>query len=128
MVTLNTCGKEGCNPVEQMRGEMRPEDHHSQFNLYDAAKKFTEEHGVALPLKAFYDDVYEVEDMGPENSSDIRISCSKCGKSIGWGRSDIEEFKKHAPGDTRRHVVTRDGNKDNVRSIWNRIVKDYSSV
>jgi hypothetical protein len=120
---IEKCGREGCNPVLQTRGEMKPEDHHMQFNRYEAAGEFMAEHGVALPLKEFREDAFEVENLGAEHNSDIRISCSKCGQAIGWARRDIEEFHRHGDADYRRRIVTRDGNMDNVRNRWNEMVK-----
>jgi hypothetical protein len=115
---LNTC-KCGGEPVEQTRGEMRPEDHHMQYARHAAAVKFMEEHGVLLPISDFHADANDVQDLGPDNASDVRIACPKCGSATGWDRRDIEEFKNHAPGDNRRHVVVRDGNLQSIRDGWN---------
>lgn len=124
---LSKCGKEGCNPVEQTRGQMKPEDHHMQFNRFLAAEKFAqavEEHGIFLETKNFRRDAHEVEDAGSQNDSDFRISCSKCGKATGWDRRDIEESRRHGDGDHRRHVVVRDGNIDAIRQRWNDLNTD----
>ena len=122
-LTLNRCAREGCNPVEQSRGQMKPEDHHRQFARQVAAEQFVQDHGVGLPIEEFRQDAFEVEDQGPEHNSDIRISCSKCGKATGWDRRDREEFKRHGDGDYRRHVVVRDGNVETLRERWNDMVK-----
>lgn len=122
-LTLKKCSKEGCNPVEQTRGNMKPEDHHQQFKRHDAAVAFMEEHGVSMPVQKFHADAHDVEDMGSEHASDIRISCSKCGKATGWDRKDTEEFKRHADADHRRVTIAVDGNKDAVRARWNEMVK-----
>jgi len=120
---LSKCGKEGCNPVEQTRGAMKPEDHHMQHARHAAAKELRDTHGIGLPVEDFRKDAHEVEVPAAEHASDFRISCSKCGKATGWDRRDTEEFKNHGPGDNRRHCVTRDGNMDAVRARWNEMVK-----
>ena len=122
-VTLNKCGRDGCNPVEQTRGAMKPEDHHMQHARYAAAAKFVEDHGVAVSLKVFHEDAFNIEDLGPDSAADVRISCSTCGKATGWDRRDIEDFRRHADGDYRRYTVTRDGNVDAVRTRWNEMAK-----
>jgi hypothetical protein len=121
-IALSKC-KCGGEPVEQTRGQMKPEDHHMQFARHGAAKQLMEDHGVGLPLKTFHEDAFDVEDLGPEHASDFRISCPDCGKATGWDRRDIEKFENRAPGDTRRVMVTRDGNMDAVRERWNDLVK-----
>jgi hypothetical protein len=118
-VSLKKCDREGCNPVLQVRGKMEPKDHHMQFNRVNAAEEFQREHGVGLPIADFHADAHDVEDAGPEHASDMRVSCSKCGKATGWDRVDIEKFENRAPGHTVRVVVERDGNKENIVNRWN---------
>ena len=107
-VTLNKCSKDGGEPVEQTRNQMKPEDHHVEYKRHladpDSAYIKKDSHHVSL------------ED---EHALDVRISCPKCGNSTGWDRRDIERFENKAPGDTRRVSVTRDGNLDNIRKRWN---------
>lgn len=66
MAELKTCGKDGCNPVEQVRGEMgpgdyfgQPEDYHTQVEMHDDIR------------------------------NDFRICCKKCGKATGWNHKDL---------------------------------------
>lgn len=63
---LKTCGKDGCNPVEQVRGAMGPgdyfgqsEDYHTQVEMHDGIR------------------------------DDFRICCMKCGKATGWNQKDL---------------------------------------
>jgi hypothetical protein len=121
-VDIKKCGKDGCNPVEQIRGQMKPEDHHRQFARYVAADEFQQKHGVLVPVEPFRQDAHEVEDLGGEHARDVRISCSRCGKATGWDRADTEEFRRHADGDYRRHMVTMNGNVKAVHERWAKMV------
>ena|ERR1700746_1343461 len=126
MIELKKCAKDGCNPVEQTRGQMKPEDHHMQFNRYKAVKAFHDEietHGVLMKVGDFKKDAYDVEDLGPANNHDVRISCSKCGISTGWDRRDTERFELRAPAEWVRVCVERDANMNNVRQRWNDMVR-----
>ena len=125
MSDLSTCKRDGCDPIQQSRGQMKPEDHHMQFLRYVAGKKFSEDHGVLLALNEWKEDVYGVEDLGPENANDVRVSCAKCGKATGWMRRDIEESRRHGDGDYRRYVTVRDGNLEKVRERWNGMVNAH---
>lgn len=127
MIELKKCDKVGCNPVEQTRGEMKPQDHHMQHNRYEAVAAFAsdiENHGIFMSVPNFKRDAYEVEDLGLENAYDFRISCSKCGKATGWDRRDKEVFVNVGLAENRRQVVAggRDGNMDTVRTRWNEMV------
>ena len=122
---IKHCGKEGCNPVEQTRCEMKPEDHHLQWNRLKAMEEFAKDfpnHGISIDLSTYRKDVYEIE-LEDEHRYDFRISCSKCGKATGWGRRDTENYVRKADAQNIRHVVTRDGNMEYIRALWNQMVK-----
>lgn len=119
---LNKCNREGCHPVLQSRGQMKPEDHHAQFARYHAVATLMEVHGVYMDLGRFYAAAHDVENDA-ENAHDVRVSCSKCGKATSWMRRDIEEYRRHGDGDYRRYTVVRDGNMESVSKQWNDGVK-----
>lgn len=123
MSELLKCSRDGCSPVLQTRGEMRPEDHHTQFARYGAVKNLADEHGVhVLSIDEYRRDAFEVENE-PEFSDDVRVSCSKCGKASPWMRRDIEEYRRHGDGDNRRYTVKRDGNMPKLFAAWDGMVK-----
>ena len=123
MSDLAKCKREGCGPVQQSRGLMKPEDHHMQFGRYGAVKEIRETHGIyTLDLEEYRRDAFETENEA-EFADDVRISCAKCGKATGWIRRDIEEYRRHGDGDHRRHVLVRDGNIDALHQRWNDSVK-----
>lgn len=100
-MALSKCGQDGCDPQEQIRGQ-----HHA----HDRADINTPEAGKTLVH------------MDDEIQHDMRIMCTKCGKTTGWDRVDIEEYKSFGPGDNRRVVKERDGNKENIRQRWNALI------
>lgn len=118
----NKCGKDGCNPVFQTRGDMKPEDHHEQFKRVEAAQKFQDEYGMLMPVQQFHQDVHNVEKVA-EHATDVRVSCSKCGKATGWDRRGIEEFEKVAEGNYKRRILQPDGNIQATVDRWNEMVK-----
>jgi hypothetical protein len=115
---LNKCGRDGCSPVFQTRGEMKPEDHHEQFRRIAAAQDFMDEYGVLLPVKSMHEDAHNVEQIA-EHATDVRVSCSKCGKATGWDRRGTEEFEKVADGHYKRRILDRDGNIQATVDRWN---------
>lgn len=115
---LNVCSKCGAEPVEQTRGQMKPEDHHAQHRRYHGAVKFQDEFGVRLPTRQFREDCHNVENH-EDHATDMRVSCPGCGNATGWDRRDIEQFKKIADGNHVRIPVTPHGNVDNIRKRWN---------
>jgi hypothetical protein len=123
MTELKKCLQADCNPVEQTRGRMKPEDHHLQVIHLKIINDMVTQGVPVRNASEFHRDVHEVEPSHEENQRDFRISCSKCGRATGWGRADIEETRRHADGDYRRHTVVSDGNKDNIRQQWNNLVK-----
>lgn len=124
MSDLNKCKRDGCNPVQQSRGQMKPEDHHAQFMRWRVISDLVKEHGVLMDVGKFYADAHEVENDA-ENAQDMRVSCSKCGKATGWMRRDIEEYRRHGDGDYRRYITVRDGNLDLVKQRWNEKVNGH---
>jgi hypothetical protein len=121
-LTLKLCGKPNCDPQEQVRGKMTPEDHHMQYRRAEAAENLMHEHGVYLDLADFWADAQDVEDLGIENANDVRISCAHCGRATPWDRVDIEKFERRGDGDTRRVTVERDGNLDKTYKRWNDMI------
>lgn len=119
---LNKCGKDGCNPVFQTRGEMKPEDYHELYRRIDAAQAFMDEFGIGLPIRQFHDDAYNTEKVA-EHATDVRVSCAKCGKATGWDRRGIEEFEKVADGNYKRRILQPDGNIQATVDRWNAMVK-----
>jgi hypothetical protein len=82
---LKTCGKEACNPVEQVRGKMGPGDYadviiaHRYVPPWDTTTKINAETAQDLHLHV------EVDESGKD---DFRICCLTCGKATGWNKSD----------------------------------------
>jgi hypothetical protein len=121
-VKINKCSDPGCNPVEQVRGDMKPQDYHTQYARWEAVSLLAREHGLLmLDPDEYKRDAFDVEEGG-DGASDIRIACSKCRRHTPWGRADLEGWHNHGPADNRRYCVKRDGNKDNVRAGWNEMV------
>lgn len=93
---LNTCTKDGCCPVEQIRGEMGAGDYFDVI-VHNSGGKWG---GVPEPEKYGYA-LREGEDppegvsrehcveMSEHNASDFRICCKVCGKATPWGTQDI---------------------------------------
>jgi hypothetical protein len=85
MSELKTCGKEGCRPVMQVRGEMGHGDYVDVIKAH--------EHVMPNPALSRVDmhssyDLHEIIEMEEDSKSDIRICCYKCGKVTGWQRRD----------------------------------------
>ena len=122
MSDLEKCGRDGCNPVQQSRGQMRPEDYHMLFARYHAVTEMFDKYGIYLDVRKFYEDVFNIEN-DPNSADDVRVSCSKCGKATPWMRRDIEEYRRHGDGDYRRYTTMRDGNLELVHQRWNEGIK-----
>lgn len=93
---LKTCGKQHCQPLEQVRGNMGPGDYHDVI----AANRVLMQGGVPEPEKYGYP-VYPGQEIPADRHSkhcvemdestkdDFRICCATCGKATRWGASDI---------------------------------------
>lgn len=92
---LKTCGKDGCCPVEQIRGEMRPGDYFDVIanNRIGVPGALPEPEKYGIPIS-------EGDDCGdnrPEHCVEMndaikdsfRICCKMCGKATPWGAQDI---------------------------------------
>lgn len=62
---LNKCARPGCNPVEQIRGQMGPGDYPGQA-----------------------DDYYTRVEMDDDIRNDVRVCCKTCGVTGGWCKAD----------------------------------------
>jgi hypothetical protein len=113
------CGKPGCSPMQQVRGKMAPEDHHMQHLRLVEGTEFRDKHGVFLPIGDWERDVYDQEEPNMESLYDVRVSCSKCGKTTDWLCPDRIEYKRFGDGDNRRQVIERDAFPDIAVNQWN---------
>lgn len=95
---LKPCDKEGCFPVEQIRGEMGQGDYYDVTisNRYrPGGVEEPEKYGI--PIRANAAGHFDCGDNNPSlcvelhdgNSSDFRICCKTCGKATPWGARDI---------------------------------------
>jgi hypothetical protein len=109
MTTLNHCRLCGSAAIEQTRGQMGQDDYRG------ASHHMRDEHGGMVHDPDYHKKV----DLEAEHAHDMRVACTKCHNATGWDRRDVEEFKNHGPGDTRRVTVARDGRLDIIRQRWN---------
>lgn len=91
-MTLKTCGKPNCNPIEQTRGKMKGGDFHDVTAAHS-------QRGGAIPDPHLYGvpaNSPEAEDANVEHiveapedgKTDVRIVCTACGKATGWAKAD----------------------------------------
>lgn len=96
---LNTCGKEGCCPVEQIRGEIGPGEHYDVI-ANNRVERFggvpePEKYGIIIwPTVAGNFDCGENRpehcvEMTDAMKDSFRICCKTCGKATPWGAQDI---------------------------------------
>jgi hypothetical protein len=106
---LKPCGKGGCAPVEQLRGDMRPGDYYDVIASNPFGEPFPvhlakmlggvpEPEKYGLPVRDHgdievltsqgYADYHMVE-VHENNSRDFRICCKTCGKATGWTQRDV---------------------------------------
>lgn len=62
---LNKCQNAGCNPVEQVRGQMGSGDY-----------------------PGYPDDYYTRVEIDETTRNDVRICCKVCGSASGWCKAD----------------------------------------
>ncbi len=95
-MTLKTCGKEDCCPLEQIRGQMGVGDYYDVI-VHNSGGRWggvPEPEKYGYPLRAGED---VPEGIKPEHcvetneagSNDFRICCKTCGKATPWGANDI---------------------------------------
>lgn len=98
---LKTCGKPGCAPVEQTRGQMGNGD----YALYVGSWRMTGDvpadllkslhalqlgpTGNAEADAAGHERYHEFVELNDDNRNDIRIFCKACGKASGWNKRDV---------------------------------------
>lgn len=96
-MTLKTCGKTGCNPVEQVRGAMGAGDYHDVVAAHQNRGGMG---GISDPSKygapanpdkwADGDDDGHHAEVNDSNRDDYRIVCTTCGKATGWNKQNVE--------------------------------------
>lgn len=92
-MTLKTCGRADCAPVEQTRGDMRPGDYHDIIAANSPERwggiKEPHKYGVVQgsPEAAAADAAHIVE-MNDADRDDYRICCKFCGKATPWNKCD----------------------------------------
>lgn len=92
-MTLKTCGRQYCAPVEQVRGQMRPGDYYDVIAANDRPRyggiEIPELYGVPAgsPESETARPEHIVE-MDPSSAGDFRICCKTCGRATGWNRAD----------------------------------------
>lgn len=96
MTNLKTCGKVGCNPIEQIRGEMDAGDYHDVVAAHQNRGGLG---GISDPLKygtpakpgEDSQDGHHVE-IEDSNRHDYRIVCTTCGAATGWNKADVDNM------------------------------------
>ena len=107
---LLKCGNDGCDPVEQIRGEMKPEHYHDiRLRGYPRDAEKPEE---------LFDGLEGERGPGAQgvpttNRTDFRICCPKCGAATGWGKRDLPRH----PGIPAE--MTEGVGAEAVRKKWN---------
>jgi hypothetical protein len=84
-MNLKQCGKNGCRPVEQTRGQMG----HGDYADVIASHR----HVVPNPAQSFVDmesshDLHTLVEMDESAKNDFRVCCMKCGKTTPWQMPD----------------------------------------
>lgn len=96
MTDLKTCGREGCCPVEQIRGELKQGEYYDVIannapGAHSGRVLDAEQYGI--PLRDGEDigdrNPAHCVEIGPHNENDFRICCKTCGKASPWGTQDI---------------------------------------
>lgn len=80
-MAVQKCGREGCDPSEQVRGRMGAGDY------ADVLKS----NAVPVPGAVPADDLqryHELVELDDANRDDVRICCLQCGKATGWQKPD----------------------------------------
>jgi hypothetical protein len=91
---LKTCGKDGCMPLEQIRGELRPGDYHDVIannrSGFPGAVPEPEKYGIPVEGEDCGDNnpAHCVE-INDGNRNDFRICCGACGKATPWAAKDL---------------------------------------
>jgi hypothetical protein len=81
---LKTCGKKGCRPVEQVRGQMGPGDYADVIASHRHVRPSADS---AVNMESAQD-MHLLVEMNDEIKDDVRICCLTCGKATGWQRPD----------------------------------------
>lgn len=92
-MTLKTCGKTGCNPIEQTRGEMKAGDYHDVIASHSGQRFGTipDPHLYGTPVGSPEAETARAEhlvEMPEDGRADFRIVCTTCGKATGWNKAD----------------------------------------
>lgn len=82
---LNTCGAEGCNPVEQTRGRMGPGDY---ADVIKSHRHVTPNPSNSLVDMVSSHDLHLIVERDESSQDDVRICCMTCGRVTGWQRRD----------------------------------------
>lgn len=99
---LRKCGRNGCAPIEQIRGRMGPGDY------FDVAEN-DGQHAFAERMKD-PENYHRMAELDDSNKDDIRIICRKCHRTTGWNKAD-------APG-------MPGAGRDYLQRVWNDISAD----
>jgi hypothetical protein len=75
---MKRCGKNECDPVEQVRGTMLSEDYFDVF-LSD---------GAAAQANRVPQPYHEHVEIDASNARDVRIICKACHRTTGWNHGD----------------------------------------
>lgn len=91
---LKHCSRSDCEPLEQVRGDMRPGAYYDliESNRIPRVGYIEDAHlyGViqGAPDAEKANPIHIIEAPDPDTLSDFRICCKTCGKATGWQRSD----------------------------------------
>lgn len=113
---LKTCGKQSCQPTEQIRGAMGPGDYFDVIvnNRIPVPGAIPEPEKYGVPIRTAQDvgdhDPAHCVEMDDANRDDFRICCKTCGRATPWNKSD-------APG-------MPGVGQDWSRKLWNERVLD----
>lgn len=93
---LKTCVREGCCPLEQVRGQLGPGDYYDVIaNNAPGANsgRVVEPEKYGVPVRDGQDIGNHKQEhcveMNDAISGDFRICCKACGKTTPWGAQDI---------------------------------------
>lgn len=90
-MTLKTCGKTGCNPIEQIRGNMKAGDYHDVIASHAKSDSMSDPHLYGTPQGSDEASTARAEhlvEMPEDGRNDFRIVCKTCGRVTPWNKSD----------------------------------------
>jgi hypothetical protein len=75
---VKRCADPSCDPVEQHRGKMGPDDY---FDVLTNDRAAAESNRVPPQY-------HEHVELDASNATDVRIICRKCHRTTGWNKGD----------------------------------------